>query len=338
MCFAHCAEEPDPFFQCPRFALARLLERIEEELSGVDVLFGCETEFIVLDLSLQALQSPDNVVGWCTMTGLRDRKLEMVEDVVRMLQKSDIGVTHFHCEEPQQLELSTYPFPPMQAVDNLYYTQECLRVIALRHGYRATVAIKPLPPPHETTSTVGLHFSLSGIATAEHDHFLAGVLKQLPVITPFAMPTHDSYHRTSVDRYGTWICWGTENRDVAIRKIKAGHWELRLCDATANFFLLGTILLSVGLDGVSAKQILSMRDLRSPSTQVSSEVLEAHGINKRLPSSFRDSLEFVRKSDYIENLLGHEMKSLWLTTKELDEDALCRMSDEERRKAYLQHF
>ena len=127
------------------------------------------------------------MVGWCTMTEFRDQKLEMVEDVVRMLQKSDIDVTHFHCEEPQQLALSTYPVSPMQAVDSIYYTQECLRVIALRHGYRATMAIKPLPPPHETTSTVGLHFSLSGIATAEHDDFLACVLKRLPIMTPFAM-------------------------------------------------------------------------------------------------------------------------------------------------------
>lgn len=72
MCFAYCPEESDPFFQCPRFALARVLERLDAELPGVDVLFGCETEFITLDLSLEPLNSPDDVVGWCTMTGLRD--------------------------------------------------------------------------------------------------------------------------------------------------------------------------------------------------------------------------------------------------------------------------
>ena len=330
----HCAERKDPLYQCPRYLLARVLERAKAE-TDAKILSGCETEFTLLDSSMQPLQCMDNVEGWNTLAGLRDKKLEMIEHIIRTLQQSGIEVTHFHTEESQQLEISTYPFEPREALDNLYYTQECVRVVALRHGYRATVAIEPRSK--HSPNTVGLRFSLSKTDETK-DHFLAGILHKLPIIAPFAMPTHDSYLREDIESKGMWICWGTENRDVAIRRIKDAHWEFRLADATANFYMLGAVLLSAGLDGLQTKQLLTMKDLRYYSSQASAEDLAAHGIVERLPSNMRHSLEVLKKSDYLEPLLGQEMKRLYIEDKELDEDALSRMTEEVRRQQYIKHF
>ncbi|KAL9106966.1 MAG: hypothetical protein Q9227_008089 [Pyrenula ochraceoflavens] len=163
-------------------------------------------------------------------------------------------------------------------------------------------------------------------------------MHNLPLITPFAAPTHDSYRREGIDRKGTWICWGTENRDVAIRLIKDGHWEFRLVDFTANFHLLFAVMLSSGLDGIRDKLPLTWRDLRYFSTEMTGEELRAMGVTERLASNFRDSLEPLRRSEEMGGLLGERMKGRFLAVKDQDEEALSRMHEEDRRLQYIKYF
>jgi glutamine synthetase len=58
--------------------------------------------------------------------------------------------------------------------------------------------------------------------------------RNLPALCAFSMPNFDSYHRLRGFRgtVGTWVGWGTEDKNVAIRKIseRTGYWEIRCAD------------------------------------------------------------------------------------------------------------
>jgi glutamine synthetase len=65
---------------------------------------------------------------------------------------------------------------------------------------------------------------------------------------------------------GDQVAWGSHNREVPIRKIRPGHWEIRCVDATANMYLMLAATLAAGLLGVSHQMPLSWRDTAIPQT------------------------------------------------------------------------
>lgn len=85
--------------------------------------------------------------------------------------------------------------------------------------------------------------------------FLAGILDLLRPLCAFTLPSHDSYSRIR-DLSGTtstFVTWGTEIRDVPIRKVDHNHWELRCLDATANMYLAAASVIAAGIEGVRSK-------------------------------------------------------------------------------------
>lgn len=63
MCFVHFAEEEYPFYQCPRFLLAKVLARAREE-GDPDFLFGGKIELSLLNDELEAVQGIDVIEIW----------------------------------------------------------------------------------------------------------------------------------------------------------------------------------------------------------------------------------------------------------------------------------
>jgi len=340
MCFVRAEEEKsNPFLQCPKFLLANVLQRARTE-ANLDVLIGFEIEFTLLDSTLHAAQSLDVPQGFNSASGLRDQKLAFFEDVVRALRRSRIGVTHFHVECFHELEIATDPFPPMEAVDNLIYTLELIRTIALQHGYKATMSILPVtwdPTGVAPANQLQPHFSISKKGETA-DHFLAGILKRSDEITPFAMSCYDSYLNPFIDRGGYYASWGTQNRDVVVRRIEDSHWEFRIPDVTNNFYLTLAVMLTAGLDGIREKTPLTWKDLRLDFKDYTEEQLADLGVTRRLPSSLRHAVQVLRESEYLERLLGTEMKRAYTLVKDMDERAFSGMGDEEKRLQFIKHF
>jgi glutamine synthetase len=59
----------------------------------------------------------------------------------------------------------------------------------------------------------------------------------MAALCAFGMPNFDSYVCVAHDKAGVWIGFGTENRDLPVRKITDEHREFRFADCTANFYL-----------------------------------------------------------------------------------------------------
>lgn len=57
----------------------------------------------------------------------------------------------------------------------------------------------------ERTPTNGLHMHVSVFSESDGDSFLAGVLAKLGVLSPFGLPSYDSYHRVDDDGTGRWV-------------------------------------------------------------------------------------------------------------------------------------
>jgi glutamine synthetase len=335
MCYTYAEESENPSSQCTRSLLKRVLDQTGRGLRK-EFLVGSEIEFVLLDSSLQVRSTPDPIEGWSLTAGLRGEVLRLMEDIVESLAAAGIGVYHFHTEVAQQLEIALEPLPPMEAFDALYYAIETIKSFATAREMRATMTPKPLL----NGLTNGMHLHLSMNPKEGCDHFLAGILQNLKPLCALGMANYDSYARVGdrMDNIGRWVSMGTENRDVPIRKISDSHWELRFVDATANYYLLLASVLCLGLAGIREKRDLTWSDIRIDPSSLDKNELARLGINDLLPRSLKEAIECLKEDYSIGDIIGREMKGLYIEMKEKDHIALDKMNDEERRKWFLKFF
>lgn len=127
------------------------------------------------------------------------------------------------------------------------YTRETIVNVAAKHGMHATFA----PRVFKDSTGTGAHVHVSvhsrddikiadQLSSAEA-LFVSGLLKRLPAIVGATLPTPASYKRVGDGSWsgGTYICWGTENREAPIRLANASsplsrNFELRFLDGTCN--------------------------------------------------------------------------------------------------------
>jgi glutamine synthetase len=57
-----------------------------------------------------------------------------------------------------------------------------------------------------------------------------------------------------------WIAWGTQNREVPLRKSAENRWEVRAIDGFANMYLVLGAIMVVGLRGMDEETEEVMKD------------------------------------------------------------------------------
>ena len=333
MCYSYCKDQEEPFSQCPRYLLKRTLETSSD--NGMAFNVGFEVEFVLLDASGCIPDSIDKLEAWSTTVGLRGTNLTILEEITDALELSNITVYHFHTESAPQIELALMPLPPMEAIDCLLQTQETIKHIGIQHGLKAAMLPKPLLDQNCFSSA---HMHLSMLPSDGEEQFLAGLLKYLPQLCLFGMASHDSYLRIGKGTTGTWIGWGTENRDVPIRKIEKARWELRIVDATANYYLFLATAIAVGRQGQKEDYRLQQRDCRLYPNRINEEQRLGLGIHTRLPSTLREAIDSLNQAPELKDIVGHDLLNLYKRVKSLDEEAFARMTEETRRQIYLRIF
>lgn len=338
MCFVHESVDDLQFKRCPRMILAKNV--VEAKKRGFQLLAGFEVETIWLDASKTPPTPVDNVGAWSSAVGLRNRYMSILEEIVLSLEESGIQVQQVHTEAARgQFEISTDPFDPMQAIDALVYTHETIKWIAMKYGIMPTLFPKP---SDEDTDFVGqnLHFSIN--PATEENEFLAGVLQEIPAMCAFSMPLFDSWVRLrdskGISSTGTFVAWGTQFRDVPIRKIHSAHWELRTLDATANMYLVTAAFIAAGLEGLAARHKLTCMDIQSSPGSMSPEERAKLGIETPLPRSLSEAVTELRSSVVLEKAMGKEFIDTYTSLKSLEADTHSRLSEEERRAFMLQFF
>jgi len=260
----------------------------------------------------------------------------------------------FESKIAQQYEIVTGPALPLQAADNLVHTREIITNIAASHGLRATYA--PRVYLDSTGSAAHAHISVhapndtpktpEGLSQYESS-FLAGLLPHLPAITAVTLPIPASYKRMldGVWSGGTYVCWGTENREAPIRLTNAAspssrNFEIRFVDGTANPYLALAAILGAASNGIQEKAVLGVKDCTGPvsAAQMSEEERRKLGITQRMSLTWEQSREKFAKDEVLAKVFGPEMVQKFLAANKTLAHALDMDKTDEAKLSRLVKF
>ncbi|TQM55093.1 glutamine synthetase family protein [Humibacillus xanthopallidus] len=254
--------EPDP--TGPRHVLTRAVERLAE--AGLTALVGHELEFVLVAPD----GSPLPPGAWTPygLSAIVDRSA-IIGELLEAADVAGLGVEQVHAEYgAHQLELSLAPRSPVEAADSVILLKSLIGVVTRAHGLAASFS--PVPIAGAVGNGAHQHLSLrSGDAnlfdapqtpplTPAGGHAVAGILDGL--LGAQAVLTGSILSGPRL-RPGMWsgatVCWGTENREAALRYLRAGpanphgaNVEVKVIDPSANPYLATAALLGLALDGI----------------------------------------------------------------------------------------
>lgn len=344
MSFMNQDESETMFDKCPRTLFTKTLREMEAA-SALRVLIGFEIEFVLLDESNNIITPMDRLDGYSRTAGLRAETLDLVEEIVDALEKSSIAVHHFHAEAYDQLEISLAPEPALDAIDSLIMAQETIRTICVRRKLKATMA----PKATLTGPSTGIHLHLSldsqdGVfkydttTLANTDDFLAGILSHMGSLCAIGMANYDSYIRAVSDCAGKWIGWGTDNRDMPVRKISNLHWEFRTMDSTANPYLFASALLLAAKDGIERNIEMKWKDCKLFPDSLDADARASYGLDENMPVSFKEALGCLRSDTHLWEKIPNDLLEWFISVKDKEVEEFAKMSDEQRRLRFLRYF
>jgi glutamine synthetase len=318
---------------CPRTTLHRVVEEAKS-VSNIEFLVGFESEFILLK-STSPIEVTNNY-DWSVAAAFGSGSVEakVLEEIADGIEIAGIELQMYHKEAaPGQYEVVTGPMAPLQAADALVLTREIIFNIANKHGLRATFT----PRLHMTSSGgsathahISVHSSSSSRPTASglaphESSFLSSVLSHITAIVALTMPIKPSYARMKdgVWSGGTYVCWGTENRETIMRLCNANNpssrnFEIRCFDGTANPYLALAAILGAGHAGIRDKAVLTMRDCAggTGASEMSADERRALGITDRMPLCWEDARKNLLEDKLLGEVLGNDMVTKFLGVHE----------------------
>jgi glutamine synthetase len=270
---------PDPF--CSRGTLARVTDRLAA--AGLSALVGHELEFVVVGADGSRL--PSDLWAQYGLAGTLEFE-GFVRDVTEAAASAGVVIEQFHPEYgANQFEISLAPDTPVAAADQLMLTKIVVGRVARKHGVR--VSLSPVPFAGSVGSGAHQHFSLqhggvplfSGGQGAQGmrpagEAAIAGVLAGLPEAQGALCGSILSGLRMQPGSWsGARVCWGTENREAAVRFLRGGpgnphgaNVEVKVVDPSANPYFATAAILGLALDGIERELPLPAETTVDPST------------------------------------------------------------------------
>lgn len=260
-----------PIPACSRGALRRIESRLRRE--GYTAEVGHEIEFLLVGAGGERL--PGEVWAQYGLAGVLEFE-SFVRDVMASMDAVGIGVEQFHPEYGvNQFEMSLAPASPVEAADQLVLARILISRVARNHGMR--VSLSPVPFAGSVGSGSHQHISLThegqrvfsggpgphGL-TADGASAIGGLVAGLAQAQLIFCGSIVSGLRMQPGNWaGAYACWGTENREAAIRFLPATHGnqrganvEVKLVDPSANPYLATAAILGLALDGIACNAAL----------------------------------------------------------------------------------
>ena len=333
---------------CPRSFLEHAVKTAAQH--GLAFRVGFEIEFVLLE-RLSSADPPSERYrplsadghAWSTARPLTDPKIALLlRTIVRRLADVGIDVEQLHAESANgQFELILPHQPPVQAVDTLLHTREILSALATEAGFRVT--LHPKPFPHACGTAAHAHLSICSPRGSErgvYEPFYAGVLGHLRDLVAFAYSSPASYERRADGCWagGTWVSWGTQNREAALRKIEGSHWEIKTLDGIANPYLALGAVLSAGTHGVLAGEALVWGDCGVDPSSLTDGDRGAINVTERLPASLEEALDALEADTKLTALLGHQLVERYIAVKRAELGLLANLRDQDRRQWIIERY
>lgn len=313
------------------------LSRIETALAqtGVDAMVGHEIEFVLVDPG--GAQLPSTLWAQYGLAGVLEHEA-FVRDVIAAAATAGVGIEQFHPEYgANQFEISLSPLPPVAAADQLVLTRIILGRAARHHELR--VSLSPVPFAGSVGSGAHQHFSLTtsdgplfsggaGAAgmTSAGESAVSGVLGGLLEAQGVLCGSIVSGLRMQPGNWaGAYACWGTENREAAVRFVKGGQGaahggnaEVKIVDPSANPYLASAAILGLALDGIRRNATLPPETTIDPA-KISESDRERAGI-RRLPESQVDAIAALNNSVLMRGILGDAAVDMVVAVRRLEHE------------------
>lgn len=227
----------------PRTVLRRQLEAAEE--LGLVPSAGLEHE---VTFTWQDGTSPVPT-GLDYAAGGLDPLRPLLDSIRSTVDSLGVESVRGECH-PGQAEIVLGHRDALAACDDAMLLQLFVRRTAAMHGMRASYLAAERPGEG---SSCHVHISLSG-KDFSLDHFVAGVLRAAPELTPFWAPTWNSYVRLRRAPFSPRVVRsGVDDRTASVRVIGSGESrraEVRFAGADAQPHLVVAAVLAAGLWGV----------------------------------------------------------------------------------------
>jgi len=326
-------QDGTPVPVCARGTLSRIEAALAE--AGIEALIGHEIEFLLVDAEGGRL--PSTLWAQYGLAGVLEHE-GFVRDVTAAAAAAGVGLEQFHPEYgANQFEISLAPLAPVAAADQLVLIRIIIGRAARRHGLR--VSLSPAPFADSVGSGAHQHFSLTtpegplftggtGAAgmTAAGEAAVAGVLRGLPQAQGILCGSIVSGLRMRPGNWaGAYACWGTENREAAIRFVKAGpgtvyggNVEVKVVDPSANPYLATATILGLALDGIQHKAALPPETTIDPAKLSDSDRASA-GI-LRLPHAQPEAIAALDNSELVRAVLGDPVVDMVVAVRRMEQD------------------
>ena len=323
-----------------------VLQRVEERLSnaGIDAVVGHEMEFVLVGPDGSAL--PSHMWAQYGLAGVLEFE-GFVRDVMEAASGSGVAIEQFHPEYGvNQFEISLSPQAPVAAADQLVLMRIIIGRVARRHGLR--VSLSPVPFAGSVGSGSHQHFSMkrgdtplfsdgtevAGM-TAEGESAVAGLLAGLPDAQGLLCGSILSGLRMQPGFWsGAYVCWGTENREAAVRFLIGGpsnplgaNVEVKVIDPSANPYYATAAILGLALDGIERTLPMPPETKVDPAALTDDQRIQA-GI-KLLASRQADALDALDESTLLRGILGDEPVDAVIAVRRYEQDTFGDLSPED---------
>jgi glutamine synthetase len=340
-----CKQDGRRSDHCPRNTLRTLVDRFAND-HDITFLAGFEIEVVFLRPDSQGQYSPWTTNhAWGTFTPEQfEIALPVLAEIADELANIGIDVQQFHSESgPGQYEFVLAPLPIIEAIDMLVQARQVIQQIARLHKLRATLHPTPLKG---VSSGQHVHISLNSTTLPPEDlnkkefAFFAGVLEHLPSLCAFLLPNEASYARIADSMWtsGTWVAWGTQNREVPLRRVNQGRWEIRCLDGFANPYLALSALLAAGLNGVESKKQMITKDCTLNPAHLTETQLDELGITEKMPSSLEQSLQELEKDDVLRRFISSRLIDDYVVMKRTERKMLDEMDEKDRHGWLVERY
>lgn len=337
-------QEGEPFAACPRTFARRMAQ--EYTRRGLSVKAAFEFEFSVgTRREDEGFEPAHKGPGFSDIALIGNHSFAL--DLISTIEAQGLNLQQFHPEYANgQFELSIAPRDPLAAADAAIIVRQTVRAVAARHGWSASFS-----PQVQADTGNGSHLHLSlwernrnllsagdGPAGMHQrgEAFVAGILHELPALVAVTAPSCVSYLRLRPNQWsGAMQCWGTENREAALRFIAgataatehAANAEIKPVDGTANPYLAIGATLAAGLHGLDIDDHLPPSTEEDP-TLLSDAVREERGV-RQLPSSLPEAVEHLAASSVLRDAMGEFLFETFLATRRGECEQYAGLADDE---------
>ncbi len=275
--------------------------------------------------------------------------LDKAENVRRQicltLEEMNIQPESSHHEQgPGQNEVDFRYAEALEAADNFVTFKWVVKTVASSNGLFASFLPKPL---HDAPGS-GLHLSISIVRNGsnvfhpefresdEGRSFVAGVLGRAAESTVFGNPLTNSYSRLGEFAAPRYITWSHQNRAPLVSVPyadgkKSNRMKMRAFDGCINPYIVFSLLIHAGLDGIEESLPLS-EACDENLFNASPEVLAKY---QALPSSLCEAIKCASGSDFISAHVPEKALKVFFSAKQSEHDQIAAAANRSEKELEL---